>query len=186
MRAWTLVAFSLLASPAAAQPASPASRGFEISGVVHAPPAAVWQALTTAEGWRRMGVPFAVVDFRLGGTIETNYAADAHVGQSDNIKNQVAAYIPGRMLALRNVQAPPSFPYPKEFAATATVFELKPEGASATRLTVTGVGYGEGPAYDWLLDKFKQGDVWTLDQLDRSFAPRSKAAQPVPRFTRTP
>ena len=61
-------------------------------------------------------MPFASVDFRLGGTVETNYAATAHVGQADNIKNQVVAFIPGRMLALRNVQAPPSFPYPEEFA----------------------------------------------------------------------
>jgi uncharacterized protein YndB with AHSA1/START domain len=176
MRVWPL-AFCLLATPAAA-----AERSFEISSLVHAPQAAVWQALTTADGWRRMGVPFAVVDFRVGGIIETNYEAAGHLGQSDNIKNQVVAYVPGRMLALRNVQAPPSFPYPKEFAATATVFELKAEGPSATRVTVTGVGYGQGAAFDWLLDKFKQGDTWTLDQLDKSFSGAPKAGPPAPCF----
>ena len=183
MRAWPLAALSLIATSAIAEPAS---RGFEISGVVHAPQAAVWQALTTPEGWRRMGVPFAVIDFRLGGVIETNYEANAHVGQADNIKNQVVAYIPGRMLALRNVQAPPSFPYSKEFATTATVFELKAEGPAATRIIVTGVGYGEGAAYDWLLDKFKQGDAWTLDQLDRSFSGKPKAGPAAPSFQKTP
>jgi hypothetical protein len=63
------------------------------------------------------------------------------------------------MIAQRNVQAPPSFPYPKELATTATVLDLQPQGARSTRLTLTGVGYGEGPAYDWLLDRFKQGDA---------------------------
>jgi uncharacterized protein YndB with AHSA1/START domain len=175
---------ALLAALAVAAAPAPATRGFEISGLIPAPPAAVWQALTTPQGWRRMGVPFADVDFRIGGTIETNYAATAHVGQPDNIKNQVAAFIPGRMLALRNIQAPPSFPYPEEFAKTATVFELRPEGAG-TRLTVTGVGYGQGPAYDWLLDKFKQGDAWTLEQLRASFAGKSPApADPAPSFTK--
>jgi uncharacterized protein YndB with AHSA1/START domain len=179
-----LVGLALIAATAtAAEPA--ATRGFEVSGVIPARPAAVWQALTTAEGWRRMGVPFAVVDFRIGGTIETSYSATAHPGQPDNIKNQVAAFIPGRMIALRNVQAPPSFPYPAEFATTATVFELMPAGHGATRLTVTGVGYGQGPAYDWLLDKFKEGDAWTLKELADSFAGKAQApAKSAPSFTR--
>jgi uncharacterized protein YndB with AHSA1/START domain len=173
---------ALLAALAVAT--APADRGLEISGLIPAPPAAVWQALTTADGWRRMGVPFAVLDFRIGGTIETNYSATAHLGQPDNIKNQIAAFIPGRMLALRNIQAPPTFPYPEEFAKTATVFELKAEGAG-TRLTVTGVGYGQGPAYDWLLDKFKEGDAWTLKQLADSFARKSQApANSAPSFTK--
>jgi uncharacterized protein YndB with AHSA1/START domain len=178
-----LAALAVVAAPAAAAD-PPASRSFEINGLIPAPPAAVWQALTTADGWHRMGVPFAVIDFRVGGIIETNYLATARLGQPDNIKNQVVAFIPGRMMALRNVQAPPTFPYPKEFAATATVFELRPDGAG-TRVVVTGVGYGEGPAYDWLLDKFKEGDAWTLDQLRASFAGKTPApAKSAPDFTK--
>lgn len=175
---------ALLAALAVAAAPAPATRTFEVSGVVPAPPAAVWQALTTADGWRRMGVPFAAVDFRVGGVIETSYSAAAQLGQPDNIKNQIAAFIPGRMIALRNLQAPPTFPYPKEFATTATVFELRPAPHGATRITVTGVGYGEGPAYDWLLDKFRQGDAWTLDQLRASFAGKRRAgAYSGPSFT---
>jgi hypothetical protein len=37
------------------------------------------------------------------------------------------------------------------------------------------VGYGEGPAVDWLLDKFKAGDAWTLDQVRASFAGKTPA-----------
>ena len=108
MRSALLAVALLVATPAVAEPAG--ARGFEVSGVVPAPPAEVFAAFTTPQGWKRMGVPFAAVDFRLGGTIETNYEATAHVGQADNIKNQIVAFIPGRMLALRNVQAPPDFP----------------------------------------------------------------------------
>jgi uncharacterized protein YndB with AHSA1/START domain len=183
MRAAVFAAALLIAAPAMAEPAG--TRGFEISGVVPAPPADVFRVFTTPEGWKRLGVPFASVDFRLGGTVETNYEATAHTGQADNIKNQIVAFIPGRMLALRNVQAPPSFPYPKEFAATATVFEFRPQGAHATRVVVTGVGYGEGAAYDWLLDKFKQGDAWTLKELADSFAGKAQApAATAPKFTK--
>jgi uncharacterized protein YndB with AHSA1/START domain len=176
---------ALLAALAVAAAPAPATRTFEVSGVVPAPPAAVWKALTTADGWRRMGVPFAVIDFRVGGVIETNYSAAAHAGQPDNIKNQIVAFVPGRMMALRNVQAPPTFPYPAEFATTATVFELRPAAHGATRITVTGVGYGEGPAYDWLLDKFRQGDAWTLEQLGASFARKTRAsAKSAPSFAK--
>lgn len=183
MRGVLLAFATLAATPALAEPSG--TRGFEISGVVPAPPAQVFAVFTTPDGWKRMGVPFAAVDFRLGGIIETNYAATAHVGQADNIKNQIAAFIPGRMIALRNVQAPPSFPYPQEFAQTATVFEFRPEGAHATRLVVTGVGYGEGPAYDWLLDKFREGDAWTLKELADSFAGKTQApAKTAPKFTK--
>jgi uncharacterized protein YndB with AHSA1/START domain len=183
MRLAILLAAFFLGPPAVAEPAG--TRGFEISGIVAAPPAAVFEVFTTPAGWKRLGVPFAAVDYRLGGVIETNYAATAHAGQADNIKNQIVAFIPGRMLALRNVQAPPSFPYPKEFAATATVFEFRPEGPSATRVVVTGVGYGEGAAYDWLLDKFKDGDAWTLKELADSFAGKAQApAASAPSFTK--
>jgi uncharacterized protein YndB with AHSA1/START domain len=186
MRPGVLAAVLLFATCAAAgEP--PATRTFEVSGVIPAPPAAVWQALTTADGWHRMGVPFAVLDFRVGGIIETNYQASAHLGQPDNIKNQVVAFLPGRMMAMRYVQAPPTFPYPKEFAATATVFELAASGKDATRLVVTGVGYGEGPAYDWLLDKFRDGDAWTLEQLRASFEGKPRAqARSAPSFTKPP
>ena len=52
---------------------------------------------------------------------------------------------------------------------------------------MTGVGYGEGPAYDWLLDKFKQGDAWTLKELADSFAGKAQApAKTAPKFTKPP
>lgn len=161
----TLVATAVLS----AQPALSAERSFETSAVIPAPQATVWQAMTSADGWKRMGVPFVTMDFRVGGVIESSYTAEAKAGDPNNIKNEVVAYLPGRMLAVKNTQAPKTFPYPKEFATTVTVFELAPEGPDATRVTATGVGFGEGPGYDWLLEKFEEGDAWALDQLRKSF-----------------
>ncbi|MEO8115523.1 MAG: SRPBCC domain-containing protein [Phenylobacterium sp.] len=153
-------------------------RSFETSAVIPAPAPVVWEALTTAAGWKRMGVPVVVgMDFRLGGLIETSYDPKAKAGDPGNIRNQVAAYIPGRMLALRNTQAPPDFPYPREFATTATVFEITPVDAGSTRVTATGVGYGQGPAYDWLLKAFEEGDAWSLAKLGESFGAKPPAAE---------
>jgi uncharacterized protein YndB with AHSA1/START domain len=159
----------ILAAAAVVLPVQAAERSFQTSATIPAPIATVWQAMTTAEGWKRMGVPFVVMDFRVGGVIESSYTDKAVIGDPNNIKNEVVAYLPGRMLAVKNIQAPKSFPYPKEFATTVTVFELAPEGPTATKITATGVGFGEGKGYDWLLDAFEKGDAWALDQLRKSF-----------------
>ena len=106
----------------------------QLSTIVPAPPARVWEALTTPDGWRRLGVQSAAVDFRVGGMIETNYRPNIPAGEPGNIKNEIVAYVPGRLLAMRNVQAPPGFAHAEEFSKTATVLELAP-AEGGTRLT---------------------------------------------------
>ena len=145
-------------------------RIIQLSIRVPAPPSEVWSALTTSAGWRRLGVSFAEVDFRTGGVIETGYAADAVAGAPGNIRNQIVAYVPQRMLAIRNVQAPPGFPHAAEFAETATVMELEPAGEGQTQLTLTATGFAPGPAYDTLYGFFRQGNGLTLETLRDSFA----------------
>src|SRR5688500_2807380 len=85
----------LAGGPAAAQTPAPLEdtsrveanghRVIQLSIEIDAPVPAVWNALTTAEGWRRLGVAFAEVDFRTGGIIETGYAPDATAGAAGNI-----------------------------------------------------------------------------------------------------
>ena len=145
-------------------------RIIQLSVEIPAPPSDVWSALTTSEGWRRLGVSFAQVDFRTGGMIETGYAPGATAGAVGNIRNQIVAYVPGRMLAIRNVQAPPGFPHAAEFAQTATVMELDPVGEGRTRVTLTATGFAPGPAFDTLHGFFLRGNGQTLETLRDSFA----------------
>ena len=182
MRILVLVAVAALLSggPAAAQSASQlhdtssveanGHRIIQLSLEIPAPPSEVWTALTTSGGWRRLGVSFASVDFRTGGIIETGYAADAVAGAAGNIRNQITAYVPGRMLAIRNVQAPPGFPHAVEFGETATVMELEPADGGRTRITLTATGFAPGPAFDTLYGFFLQGNGLTLEALRNSFA----------------
>jgi len=167
----------LLAFPALAQDIarsgftdSAGHRGIRASVVVAATPAEVWRALTTAEGWKRMGVGFAQVDFRVGGIVETSYQPTAKAGDAGNIKNQILAFSPERALAFRNVEAPPSFPDAAEFARTASMIELEGAGPGETRVTVTAMGFGPGPAFDRLLAFFGEGNAQTLQSLARSYA----------------
>ena len=65
---------TLLLSAAAVANTSyePAEGSFVLrhEAVVPAPPTAVWEAFSTAEGWTEWAVPFARISLRLGGHLE--------------------------------------------------------------------------------------------------------------------
>ena len=145
-------------------------RAIALAVTVPAPPAEVWRALSTADGWKSFAVKMAVVDLRVGGMIETSYDATARPGARDNIKNQILAYLPGRLLVIRNVQAPSDFKHAEEFGRTVTAIEIEPQGAAASRVRLTAMGFGPGPAFDALLAQFRMGDGWTLEALRKRFA----------------
>lgn len=145
-------------------------RIISMSTVIPVAPQAVWVALTTAEGWKaHMGVAQARVDLRIGGDIETSYSPDTPLGSGATIINQVVAYVPERMLAIRNTQAPAGFAHAAEFSRTVTVIELTPQG-NGTRVDLYGVGFVTGRAFDDLYQKFLMGDAYTLQVLHDSLS----------------
>lgn len=141
-----------------------------LSTVIPVAPDVVWTALTTAEGWQtNLGVAHARVDLRIGGDIETSYSADAPLGSAATIINQIVAYVPGRMLAIRNTRAPAGFAHAEEFTRTVTVIELTPLDGG-TRVDLHGVGFVPGPAFDALYQMFLVGDAYTLQLLHDSLS----------------
>lgn len=187
LRTAVLAAALLIAPPALAQASPPANpfphvtdasitepdgdRVLQLWIDVPATPDAVWRTWTTAEGWKSFAVRHALVDFRVGGRIETSYAESFTPGSAANIVNEVIAYVPGRMLTIRNVQAPPGFEHAAEFARTVTTIEMFAVDGG-TRVVVTGTGFVPGPAYDTLFQRFKAGNSWTLEKLRERLAAR--------------
>ncbi len=146
------------------------TRTLRQSIVVAAPVQAVWEAFSTTAGWRSWAAPFAAVDFRLGGVIETSYRPDARAGDAGNIRNEIVAYLPPRLLAIRNVQAPPntSFDVPA-FQSLHTIVLLEPVDAQRTRVITAQPGYREGAAFESVLKHFTWGNAWTLEKLKERF-----------------
>lgn len=177
-----LAAVMLLALPAAAAPSWKDFPGVEntsftepngdkvmqLSIVVPAPRAEVWKAFATSEGYSSWATPLAAVDLRVDGMIEASYHADAKLGAPDNIKNQITAYVPERMMALRNVQSPPGFPGPK-FKEIAVTVALEDAGPDATKVTFTGVGYKPQPEFQTLYGHFEWGNAYSLAELKKRF-----------------
>lgn len=150
-------------------------RMLQQSVVVPAPPAAVWRAWTTTEGFQAWAAPVANVDFRVGGIIEASYDPDAGIGAPGNIKNQIIAYVPGRMLAIRNVQAPPKVPFDAAtFQTLQTVILLDGLPDGTTRVTVAQPGYRDGEAYEAVWRFFERGNAASLIAL-RAYLSRSSS-----------
>jgi uncharacterized protein YndB with AHSA1/START domain len=144
-------------------------RVLEQSIVIDAPIGKVWDAFTTTAGFRSWAAPVAAVDFRLGGIIEAAHDRNGRIGAPGNIKNEIVAYVPHRMLAIRNVQAPPNLPFDSDtFQKVHTVNLFEPLTATRTRVTVTQPGYGSGVAYDGVYNFFAAGNRASLEQLKKS------------------
>lgn len=152
------------------------------SVVVPAPVEDVWRDFSTPEGIvRSWSVAKAEVDFRIGGAIRTVYEPDAEIGGPSTITNIILSFEPRRMLSLKAV-APQNAPGPVKLICEHgwSVMRFEPLGPRRTRITVTGMGYGEGPEWDAAYAFFEAGNRWTLDQMKRRYeqqAPADPAAE---------
>lgn len=140
------------------------------STTIAAPVASVWQAISTAEGWRTWAVPTAYMDeLRPGAVIQTSYSLDAQRGDPANIRNTVRAYLPLELLVIAATNAPPDFPDRELLADLATVIELEPSTPETTLVRMSMVGYGTDAEYDRLFEFFTRGNGWTLERLRERF-----------------
>lgn len=144
-------------------------RAIQLSIDVPAPRQAVFDSFATTDGFKSWAVPVANIDLRIGGVIESNYNAAAKLGERDNIRNEIVAYLPGRMLVLRNVQAPRTFINPELFQKTVTVVEFASIDDANTRVTITNAGYGAGEHFDRIYRQFEWGDAYSLAELRQRF-----------------
>jgi len=157
-----------------------ADRTLVHEAVIAAPVAQVWDAFTTAEGFQSWAVPLAEIDLRVGGSIRSNYNPNGTIGDAGTIVNEILAYEPQRMLAIRNTKAPEGFPNAELFTKTWSVLHFEPvdDLRDRTRVRLVGLGYGEGGAWDDLYAFFKAGNAQSLEALRKKFEPDGMADDP--------
>lgn len=138
---------------------------------------AVWQAVSTAEGWMTWAVPMAWAD-PVAGTLETSYDPAAEPGDPGTIVQQFVVAIPGRLLAFRTTKAPAGFPAAETYYGVTSVIELEPL-TNGTRLRLTSVGFAASEDGSMLADFFAAGNATTLEHLRQRFisGPRNWAAE---------
>jgi uncharacterized protein YndB with AHSA1/START domain len=160
----------LLLGPVASWAADGGS-SVETEGFVNAPVAEVWRVFTTAEGYRKTGVAHAEVDLRIGGEIRSHYDPRGRLGDPETIVNEILAYDPERMLAMRIKQAPASFPYREAASSTWTVLYFTPAGENMTQVRIVGLGYDESAPSQALRKFFEEGNRITLERIAKQYWP---------------
>jgi uncharacterized protein YndB with AHSA1/START domain len=132
----------------------------QIEFIVKATPAQVWAALTTDEGFTGWGAAVAHVTLANDGMIEASYSPDAKIGDPDDIRNSIVAYVPNRMLVLHNVHVPSKGPFKQAVIdKIRTVILIDDLGDGRCRITESGVGYGQGADFDSMYEHFRAGNA---------------------------
>lgn len=145
---------------------------------IAAPPAAVWAAIATPEGWQGWAAPVARWVEGETGILETSYNPDEAPGGPGAIWQQFIAAIPGRLLVFRTIKAPDGFPHWDEYKKVTSFFELTPEGeagSTGTRLTLTSTGYSDSEGGRALVKFFAGGNAMTLEMLRKHLAAEAPA-----------
>jgi uncharacterized protein YndB with AHSA1/START domain len=146
-------------------------------GFINAPVAEVWRLFTTSAGYLATGAAQAEVDLRIGGEIRSHYDANGKLGDAETIVNEILAYEPQRMLAIRIKQAPASFPHRAAVAGTWTVIYFNPAGEDMTQVRIVGLGYSEEPQSQAMRKFFAEGNRWTLDHIAKRYWPKCKRCE---------
>ena len=170
-----LLPIALVASaPAAAQVAvtmtteADATRTMAHVITVPAPPADVWRAIATVEGWKTWAVPAAWAVADDPASFETSYSPDGGPGAASNIVNRFVVRLPERIAVFHTVRTPDGFPYAAAYKRVISVFEIAP-AAGGTRVRLTGTGYGADAAGDALIGFFHEGNRASLEALRTRF-----------------
>ena len=171
-----MVSLGVRAQSAAAVPEPQVTEGY-----INAPIAEVWRIFTTSEGFKATGVDQAEVDLRIGGLIRTHRGPTGTLGDAETTVDEILAYEPERLLALRIRQAPASFPYRDAVDGTWTVIHFTPSGQDMTHVRIVGLGYRDTPQSQGMRRFFAEANRWTLDHIAKPYWPKCKlcAAEPT-------
>jgi uncharacterized protein YndB with AHSA1/START domain len=138
-------------------------------GVVNAPAAAVWSALTTKAGLEAWNVAHAEIDLKIGGKMRTHYDPKGKIGDPKTIENTILRFEPRRMFSIKATGLPQGFPYPTAIAKVWTVIYLDEATPGRTSVRLVGLGYDASAESQKLRAFFERGNRFTLQKLQKHF-----------------
>jgi uncharacterized protein YndB with AHSA1/START domain len=141
------------------------SRVLQLSIDLDAPAKAVWDAFMDGPTVRRWSAALAEIDLRQGGTMEEAYDAKAKVGDPDNIRHEIIAYVPGQIAIFRNTNAPSQLEGRELYKRVVTILQVQELGGRRSRLKVTQTGFSQGPVFDKLYAFFSEDDAELMQSL---------------------
>jgi hypothetical protein len=125
---------------------------------IAAAPSCIWRSLADEEGLKAFGMKLVHVEMKNGGVIEEGFSPAAKLGGNETIRHRIIAYLPERLLVLRNEATPPGPPHAELYRNVVQVISIEPRPNGKTRFTISHTGYGQGADYDQLYAFFQKGD----------------------------
>jgi hypothetical protein len=145
-------------------------------GFVNAPPAEVWRLFVRGAAADTAAAAVTEPTLRIGGEIRSANDPGAAAGDRPaargTIVNQVHAYDPERMLALRVREVPGDFPYPEAARRTWKVMYFQPAGEGMTQVRVVVLGDGEDPQARALRELFAASERRVLERIAKPYWPK--------------
>jgi uncharacterized protein YndB with AHSA1/START domain len=159
-----------LAPSAAAAAAAGETAVVTNQAIVDAPIEEVWRAWTTKEGMESWMVGKTDFELKVGGEYRTSYNKTSTLDDDATIHQQLLAFDPGRMIAMRTVKPPKGFPFPNAILRTWSVAYLESAGATQTRVVTRMFGFSDDEESQKMRAFFERGNQATLDSLVKRFA----------------
>jgi uncharacterized protein YndB with AHSA1/START domain len=140
-------------------------RAVRVEATIKAPVAEVWRVWTTSEGAKEFFAEKANIRLAIGGPYEIQFNPKDERSGTKGLK--ILSYAPEEMISFQ-WNAPPEMPDVRN-GGTWVVVQMRPEGADWTRVTVTHLGWKEGPEWDRAYAHFTRGWGELIKRLDRRF-----------------
>jgi uncharacterized protein YndB with AHSA1/START domain len=142
--------------------------------IVEAPLAEVWNVWATSEGLRLWMAPHVEIDLRVGGLMRANYNPDGKLGDSQTIVNTVLSFEPQRMISIKVVKTPDSFPFPNAITQMWSVIYFAAVDENKTAVREVSLGFSTDNESQRMREFFDRGNAATMRQLQRYFADKEQ------------
>lgn len=126
----------------------------------------VWEAYTTAKGWKNWVAPLVEIDLKIGGQIRANYNSEGSIGDSTTIINNIINYVPERLITLQS-EISEHFPefMKKDAKNFYNIVYFYPMDKNKTNIISYGIGYKNNEKYNALMKFFISGNEMTYINL---------------------
>src|SRR5882724_11617495 len=163
------LAVVLAASPSIAQQVSntPSTepRVVRVEATINAPVSEVWRVWTTSKGAEEFFAQMANIQIAIGGPYEIQFDPKDERSGTKGLK--VLSFLPEEMISFQ-WNAPPEMPEVRN-GGTWVVVQMRAEGTGRTHVTVTHLGWKEGPEWDRAYVHFIRGWGDLMKRLERRF-----------------
>lgn len=152
-------------APYTSATAAGSGRVVRVEGNVRAPVSEVWRVFTTSQGAEEFFAQKANIGLAIGGPYEIQF--DPRDERSGTKGLKILSYAPEEMISFQ-WNAPPEMPEVRN-GGTWMVVELHSIDAYTTHVTITHLGWKNGPEWDLAYGHFQQGWSELMTRLEKRF-----------------